>query len=201
MGKIVLSDVYAYSAIIGFYFLLLKYLLRLAKKTIDKPHPLQSIDDFVKSHGYSYDLVLVFHVYDEDDDDLTPIQLQFGLKTVVERLNAAGLETSLFYSCQRDEIYVKIRASPERLRTEADRINYKLRLHPERVRTYAQSGKKEGNQYVWKPFSIQDENQISPYDPFDYIYGAYSMNPKLQMLYMYYDHMDGHKHVLKGVDR
>lgn len=41
-------------------------------------------------------------------------------------LSSAGLETKMFYSVQKDEVLVKIRASPERLRQEAARIGYKV---------------------------------------------------------------------------
>lgn len=61
---------------------------------------------------------------------------------VIERLLNAGLEAKFFYSCQRDEIYVKVRAELKRLKTEASRINYRLKLDPDRLRAKSQLGKK-----------------------------------------------------------
>jgi len=61
---------------------------------------------------------------------------------IIERLLNAGLEARYFYSCQRDEIYVKVRAELKRLKTEASRINYRLQLDPDRLRAKSQLGKK-----------------------------------------------------------
>jgi hypothetical protein len=61
---------------------------------------------------------------------------------IIERLLNAGFEARFFYSCQRDEVYIKIRAELKRLTSEANRINYRLQLDPDRLRAKALLGKK-----------------------------------------------------------
>ena len=61
-------------------------------------------------------------------EQLTPFQLKFSMKHIIDRLQNAGLETKLFYSCQRDEVYVKVRAPYERLLQEAHATKYQLLL-------------------------------------------------------------------------
>ena len=144
-----LSDVYAYIAIVGFFLIFLYYLIELAHENVKKDIALQKNDDFMKVNGYSYDLVLVFHVYAEDDKNFSPFQIQFSLRNVINLLNEAQLETSFFYSCQMDEIYVKIRATPERLKSEASRIRYRLLLDKKRLRAKTQSGHKVLGKWQW----------------------------------------------------
>ena len=57
----------------------------------------------------------------------TAFQRKNGLRTVVSKLSEAGLQTSMFYSVQQDEVYCKVRAHPDRLKAEADRINLNVR--------------------------------------------------------------------------
>ena len=125
-----LSDIFAYIAVFGFFAIFLYYLIKLAEKTIYKEYPSQIQDDFMKINGYSYDFVLVYQVHEESGFKLTLDQTQFSLRSVIEKLTKAQLECEYFYSCQRDEIYIKIRASPEKLKKEANRIDYKLLLDP-----------------------------------------------------------------------
>ena len=61
---------------------------------------------------------------------------------IIERLLNAGLEAKFFYSCQRDEVYIKIRVELKRLTSEAGRIGYRLQLDPDRLRAKALLGKK-----------------------------------------------------------
>lgn len=61
---------------------------------------------------------------------------------IIERLLNAGLEARFFYSCQRNEIYIKVRAELKRLTSEAGRINYRLQLDPDRLRAKSLLGKK-----------------------------------------------------------
>ena len=56
-------------------------------------------DQFRKLNGYSWDYVIVFKVYHEDDI-LSQSQRKFGMKNVLGRLSAGGMETRLFYSVQ-----------------------------------------------------------------------------------------------------
>ena len=193
-----LNDVFAYISIFGFFFFLLKQLLKIANKTINEPHPLHVIDDFVKEYGYSYDYVIVYKIYDEDDETkLNPYQTKYNLRTVMERLKNAQLDTKCFYSCQRDEVYVKIRITPIRLQQEAARVGYRLLLDKERLRAKLANGHKG----KWAPIIIVDEKKLSTFQPQDYIHASYTINRKLDSIWKTYTHLEDKKHIFKGSDR
>lgn len=177
------TDVFVYLAVFSFFFIVLHKLLKDAKKEWKKEvqHPKQ--DEFIKENGYSFDFVLVFAVHDESaKQNLSKTQRKFSMKKVISNLIGAGVETSCFYSCQRDEIYVKLRVPPNRLKKEADRINYRLKLNFDRLRTKAQTGKPG----VWAKIDITDNYNISNYRPFDFIYAEYKSTPEVQALYETY---------------
>ncbi|CAN0047779.1 unnamed protein product, partial [Laminaria digitata] len=52
-----------------------------------------------------------------------------------------GIETRMFYSVQRDEVYCKIRCPLERLGREADRVGYKTLLDANALRHTCQHGR------------------------------------------------------------
>ena len=56
-------------------------------------------DNFRTENGFSWDYVMVFKVYDADDE-LTPDQQKSSLKNILADLASGGLETRLFYSVQ-----------------------------------------------------------------------------------------------------
>jgi hypothetical protein len=171
------------------FFAFLKYLLRVAERKLSRDSPIIKEDEFLKEYGYSWDYVFVFKVYDEDErDDMTSTQKEFTMKNVIDRIENAELETKCFYSVQKDEVYVKVRCPPSRLRAEASRINYKLLLDKNRLRVRARTGKKvEGGQaYIWRPINITDEFNTSPFSPYDYIFGPYINTAELAPLYAQY---------------
>jgi hypothetical protein len=196
-----LQDVFAYIVIFVVFYLFLRKLLQYAKQTIDKVRPLPKLDEFVKRNGYSFDYTFVFCVLDEHRRSFNPEQTKFTMRNIIDRLSNAGLETKYFYSCQRDELYVKVRAEPERLRAEASRINYKLLLDPEKIRSKAINGKKRDGKVVWKPIFLTDEFQLSSYTPYQFIYAAYDATAFSEGLYKQYPVMENHKHVFTGLDR
>lgn len=203
-----LSDVYAYIVIFGVFFLMLRQLLRFARKNIDREFPELIPDDFHKSYGYSFDYCIMFRVHeDEDSDDpdagLTNAERTWKFGDILERLDHAGIETKQFFSCQRDEIYVKIRAKPERLRAEASRINYRLQLDPDRLRQKCNVGKKTTKGYVWKPIRYIEDKRFSMtrISPFNFIYAAYESEPYREDMYRKYEMDFGHLHVFRPVDR
>lgn len=164
--------------------------------------------EFEERNGYSYDYVFVFKVHQEEDlEKLNQEQIKFSMKRVVDRLENADLGIKCFYSCQRDEIYVKVRGDPERLLAEAARVNYKLLLDPENLKIAGESGKKVEKRYIWRPFTISNEKQRELFDPYVYIYGKYCTEPAMHSLYTVYkvnpyDEADFvREHILKPVDR
>ena len=60
---------------------------------------------------------------------------------LVNKLVAAGLNVTLFYSIQEDEIYIKVGATDGRLLQEADHAHYELELDPDAMKTIAESDK------------------------------------------------------------
>ena len=67
-------------------------------------------------------------------------------REVIERLIHADMKVACFYSCQRDEVYIKTRANPDILLQTAAGEDYKLRLDSDRLRVRAQIGKTRGKE-------------------------------------------------------
>lgn len=89
-------EVYAYLAIILLLIAFLSYIIKLAQERIDEDVVLHVQDDFIRSHGYTHDFVLVFPVYDEkrvfpsDKDDLS---VKYSFRNVAERIRNAQLDS------------------------------------------------------------------------------------------------------------
>jgi hypothetical protein len=204
-----IQDAIIYGLIFIFFFFLLRSLLAYAKYKMELPNFTLKLEDFYKHYGYTYEFAFVFAVLtNEEKEALTPYQLKFTMKSIINRLQNAGLETKLFYSCQRDEIYVKVRATHERLLKQADIINYKLLLDPIKLRTRLASGKRSSDEiyqvnggFKWRPVLIEDELHISGIEPYDYIYGEYREREELQTLYQTYPTPLGNTLLLREVDR
>jgi hypothetical protein len=193
------TNLIEYAVVFGFFYVFLTRLIKMAIKNtmVPKKFPKMS-DPFFKEYSYTYDYAMVFQVYDEDDKDkLNDFQRKYSMKSVVDRIQFSGMESRSFYSCQRDEVYLKIRCTPKRLKEEAERINYKLLLDKERLRIRVNAG---GKSTPWKGFNIIDEKRVSNYEPYEYIYGRYTSNPEQQALYTLY-FIGEKKHIFRGVDR
>ena len=194
---VILEDYLLYIVVFVFFYFFLWGLLRVAHGAMNREFPVMKEDVFLKEHGYSWDYVFVFVVYDEDEKvNMTQIQRDFTMKNIIDRIECAGLETRCFYSIQRDEIYVKVRCKPDRLKEEASRIDYKLLLDKNRLRVKAQAGKLG----VWDPITIIDEYKQSPLSPYEFIYGNFINKMEISTLYKQYDIGDK-KYPFKQVDR
>ena len=73
------------------FFRFLKYRLRKALQLRRNHH-----DEFRSINGYSWDYVMVFKVYEENEES-TSEQSEFNMKTILAQLAAGGIETRLFY--------------------------------------------------------------------------------------------------------
>ncbi|CAM9434451.1 unnamed protein product [Discosporangium mesarthrocarpum] len=184
-------------------YLLLKYVEKVdvhVQEEIDeiRRNRLRKPDVFRRNNGYSWDYVMVFEVRTEDKE-LTPYQRKFSMKEILSRLAAGGLETCMYYSVQRDEVYCKIRCPLERLEREADRTGYMLLLDYSSLRTICQHGRPG----KWSAIHIQDEYNQSQYEPYEYIYAPYIHDrAELEHLYRKYDGQDGERKIpFRGVDR
>lgn len=189
------------AALVGIFLFLTIYITRRVKREFYT----RTLGDFEKNYGYSYDYVFVFKVYPEDEiEHLNEDQLTYSMKNIVDRMENAHLEYSCFYSCQRDEIYVKVRARPNRLLDEAARINYKLELEPKKLQIAASVTVSEDGKIKRKGFTITDTFKISPYEPYKFIYAKYSKDEQLQDVYKKYEvRIDNITkiHFLRPVDR
>jgi hypothetical protein len=201
-----LFDVFIYVGMALVSFLFIHVLLFIARWSIKKP-PKMRKDEFIKQFGYSYDYIFLFDVYFEDDiESLNKHQKKYTMKSVMDRCHEAKIETKCFYSCQRDEIYVKLRAPMSRLLAEADRVDYKLRLNPVKLRAAAKAGstiKLPSGRKVWESIDLVDDTGVSAYDPYDHIYAEYDGEERIQGLYeRYASPLDGDiSHPLRCVDR
>ena len=116
--------------------------------------------------------MFVFRVYDETET-LTGYQSKHSMRSILRNIKAGGLETYLYYSVQRDEVYCKVRAPLPRLKQEADRCNLRLPLDPVALKNMAMMGIYDRGVQLVKPIKIVDEKHVTPLSPFEYIYGEY----------------------------
>jgi len=178
-----LLEIILYGLITSGFYLFLSWLLSVANKKIIEKHPTQKFDDFYKDNGHSYDFVFVFEVVEDDDkENLSEFQTKYSLKNILDRLTFSQFECVCFYSCQRDEIYIKMRVSIKTLKDKAAGSNYKLCLDSEKVKLRLEAGSDS-----WAPVKIMDQYKVSPFSPFEYIYGKYDLGEEYQALYKLYE--------------
>jgi len=187
----------------GLGILLMLLLQMAAKQTQDitdklteqhrKRNEKNVVDEFQETNGYSWDWVMVFKVFDEDDK--FP-EGQKTMKEIVTALHSAGLETQLFFSVQRDKVYCKIRVPLERLKGYADKVDYKLLMDPDELKQYCERGTAK-----WNPIKIVDESdELLP--AYECIYMEYRKTQEgdtknISMLYKKYSNRTN----FKGIDR
>ena len=93
----------------------------------------------MEDEGYGFDYVMVFKVWG-DADVLTKYQQINNIRSIVQRLNAGGLQTFLHFSSTKDEVYCNIRCPLERLQAEAERTGYRLLLDSAELEAAARAG-------------------------------------------------------------
>ncbi len=206
-----LFDVFIYLFTLAFLVFLLSNLIvgaRIKKRRLID----QRKDEFYSKYGYSWDYVFVFEVYQEKElENLHSVQKEYSMKRVVDRCQLANLDTKCFYSCQRDEIYLKLRVEPFRLQQEADRVDYKLLLDEVILEQRAKRGKfrdrdpldsDKAHEYLWGPIDISNDYNKSKFRPYQYIYAKYDQAPELQELYQQYETCeDNIKLPFRAIDR
>ena len=172
---------------------------RIAQSLADRK---EMKDPFRTANGYNWDMVMVFKVHDHDEK-LSEYPRKHSVKFIVDHLAKGGLEAKLSYSIQKDEIYLKIRATIQRLMKEADRIDYCLLLNDIQVCNALQ----EGNAIKgWKGVSIPPPNQTieTDIDPYAYIYAPFeydsaSRAPRSDLASLFQKHGLGDS-IFRGVD-
>ncbi|KAE9032178.1 hypothetical protein PR003_g10888 [Phytophthora rubi] len=155
---------------------------------------LQLDEEFERENGYSFDYVLVFQVHDEASE-LSDQQKKFSMRTILQHLARGGIETKMFYSADRGQVFCKLRATLERLSKEADRIDYKVEFDASELRKIAETGYET---HSIKKIIIKDEHQVSHRDPYQNIFAKFDVEPRLYPAYRKY----GDKPIpFRGVDR
>ena len=116
---------------------------------------------------------MAFRVY-EEDELITVEQQEFSLKAVLGKLADGGLETRLFYSLNRQEVYVKIRCPLQTLQKFAAFFDHKLPLDM----TKLQEACEKGRDGLWDPMKIPVESQVTYMHPYQHVYCEYQYDPE-----------------------
>lgn len=182
---------------------ILRLLLEMAHANSERepPYKLKKDPFFdAPSQGWNWDFVMFLGVKDEidlADEDDDEYARKNTLKKIVAALNKAGLETRQYKGRKLDKVIVKIRATAQRLKEQADFIDMKVRLNGAEVRRRIQDGlpdKAHPGEYRIYPrrndwsyrgvpqrTAIQDTEEQCPYAYYEHMYGKF--DAKLESLY------------------
>lgn len=95
-------------------------------------------------------------------------------KGYIKALRLLGFEIFMYKNLDpENEVVLLLRAPLEKLRSYADQIDFVMLLDPEQVKKQLEEGDPEKS---IGPVSISHMKEISPYEPYDYIYARYSRN-------------------------
>lgn len=140
---------------------------------------------------YTWDMCMVFKIdqKEEDRDKLDKVSQVTG------RLKMAGLNTFMYFSVQRDELYCLIGINEHRLKREAERTEFEIRLDPKVAR-------KEGMDLGMK--SVEGDA-----DKWAYLYGKFVYHkrhdpntPKEKIYYKWLEEGEYHpKSPFRQIDR
>ena len=123
---------------IAFVMFCLKQLLHMATAQIDEFPEHRFVKDKFQSReegqNWNYDFVIVTSIKDEGHKLVDDLQRKNSMRNIVSALENADLETEQYKSRKFDKVFIKIRASRERLEEEADRLNMKFRLDERNVK-------------------------------------------------------------------
>jgi hypothetical protein len=149
------------------------------KKKKDKKPDINLTAEEMAEEGYEWDFVMVFQVF-TDEDKLTPYQEEFNIRNIVTSLNHGGLQTKLYFSCQKDEVFCLVRCPLTRLKMEGDRIDYPLLLDSKKLAEQAELGNPDASIGQIKIKDLMEQSWRSPWEN---IYGKYDTDEELQHLY------------------
>ncbi|KAJ1451508.1 calcium-activated chloride channel-domain-containing protein [Pelagophyceae sp. CCMP2097] len=212
------AEVLAYAAVILALFCTLHLLTAVARLAMQprpkymRPDPL--FRSYAAGQNWTWDFCMVFRTR-EAGEVVTDYVAAHSLRTIVERLEAGGLETKLFKSSRYDKIFLKIRCDVRRLKDQAAAVDYACLLNPDEVKARIEKGYKDDfGKYRWYPrrdgwslpeapevkFSnaIVDTKGQSKYAYNEFIYGKYNKRPELQSAYVRYLPSNS---IFRGVDR
>ncbi|RYY85774.1 hypothetical protein EON63_06855 [archaeon] len=84
-----------------------------------------------------------------------------------------GLQTYSYFSGDGDEIFIKVRASLERLRQHASLVGMTIRMDPEYLRKHVDNRRQP----------IQDNADLTSLPPYQYIYAPYEYGESCMCVY------------------
>jgi len=125
--------------------------------------------------GFGWDAIMVFPVTPKEGAAPSMTREQ-----IITELQSVGLQTSMYYSAQKDEVYCKIRAPLQKLKEKADKLDYKMLMKPDVLRQMCEAGFPEDN---IAPIKIGESEEFSPLPAYKFIYGKYDTKENLQPLY------------------
>ncbi|KAH8096026.1 intracellular chloride channel [Aureococcus anophagefferens] len=186
-----------------FVMFMLKLLLDMAAIEISDLPEYRRVRDKFQSveagQNWNYDFVIVTSVKNEDHEIKGAMQRKNTMLRIVSALTNADLETEQYKSRKFDKIFIKVRASAERLMEQADRLDLRLRLAENEVKRRLIDGlpdplnpeewqiypRKEGWLYRGIPMhtAIFDTEEQCPYAYYEYMYGQYDDREELETLY------------------
>ena len=129
-----------------------------------------------------------------------------AVAAVADKIAGAGFELFCLLASTKDKVLIKIRAPLFLLRAFADSIDFAMELEPGELHAAAGRGwteydgavrhiqeKHKGDlthidaelkeEFIVKPFSINDDAKFSTLNPYTHIYGKYDQAEDLQPLY------------------
>jgi len=201
-----------------FVMFMLKLLLDMAAIEISDLPEYRRVRDKFQSveagQNWNYDFVIVTSVKNEDHEIKGAMQRKNTMLRIVSALTNADLETEQYKSRKFDKIFIKVRASAERLMEQADRLDLRLRLAENEVKRRLIDGlpdplnpeewqiypRKEGWLYRGIPMhtAIFDTEEQCPYAYYEYMYGQYDDREELETLYHRYPRSSS---IFRSVDR
>lgn len=108
-----------------------------------------------------YDYCFVFDVVEDSaalnvaevKSELSMFKRRHSFASIVEKLHRGKLNVKAFYSTDRKLVFVKVRATTERLCRQAELECYKLQLEPRRIRERISEGHwdESRSRYRWRP--------------------------------------------------
>jgi anoctamin-10/anoctamin-7 len=122
------------------------------------------------------------------------------IKDVIVRLRNCGLHVYPYFSCQNDEVLLKVSASIRRLKFIADIINYELLLDAGKVEEECQKNYPNDLEIKIKGFQISNGEEIkaTSISPYKHIYAPYETEPQHQFLFA---NAPGLNHPLSSIHR
>jgi hypothetical protein len=118
----------------------------------------------IVDENYSYDFCLVVPNPEDDKFKSEPIADNYiPVSEILERLHLVGLETYQFYSGDSDEIYIKIRAPLQILRSHAENMKLKMLLDSNYLKKHVENIKAP----------IGQDPLLTKISPYEFIYGSY----------------------------